>query len=49
MANESTRSIALQSLPAEGEESATAFSEALVPALTPGAAPLCDRCSIFDI
>ena len=49
MANESTRSIALHSLPAESDESTTAFSEALVAAPTPGAAPLCDRCSIFDI
>lgn len=49
MANESPRSIALQSLPAEGEGSATAFSEALVPAPALGAAPLCCQCSIFDI
>ena len=49
MANESPASIALQSLPAEGEDSATAFSETLVPEPTLGAAPLCDRCSIFDI
>jgi hypothetical protein len=49
MANESTTNVALHSLPAQSYESATAFSEALVAATTPGAAPLCDRCSIFDI
>ncbi|KAK0710592.1 hypothetical protein B0H67DRAFT_583038 [Lasiosphaeris hirsuta] len=49
MANESRGSIAFQSLPAEGEESATAFSERVLPAPTLGAAPLCDRCSTFDI
>ena len=53
MANESPGSIALQSLPAEAEESATASSSAPVPAPVPAPTPsgprLCDRCLIFDI
>jgi hypothetical protein len=49
MANETSGSIALQSLPAEGDESATASRETLVAPPTLGAPPLCDRCSIFDV
>jgi hypothetical protein len=46
MATESTGSIALHSLSLESHDSASAFSEA---APTLGVAPLCDRCSTFDI